>query len=378
MPGHPADLVRLNKHGRIIGQYQLKLGRVAVLEALGEQKYVGMKIIAPPDTIQSIRQELQKEILKAQNSGKAIAPKWLQIANAIKSGQLTDNIDGYQVPTTKQAEAASKIWTKNQIEEVRKGLATNTDVQKQLQTKIDYGAIYRQGGVPRWNYTAGLDRQALRTAGFVAIAAVGIDAASQYMQTGEVNFGRIAATGAITGGSVLAGIYTGTQTSLLLTRTGGKIAGGGVASVLISGGLYATGQIDGKTAVTMAANGIVISSVISVTGYAVSQGMLAYALAYGTASTGTAISSLHGAVALGAAKAWLGGGALAAGGSGVAGGTAVLASIATGVGIVAVVGIVSYSTYKYFKNATDSHRYLQGIIAVTQKRVQDGEQPEWQ
>ena len=49
------------------------------------------------------------------------------------------------------------------------------------------------------------------------------------------------------------------------------------------------------------------------------------ATTFGTASTGTAIASLSGAVATKAALAWLGGGALAAGGAGVAGGQALLA-----------------------------------------------------
>ena len=49
------------------------------------------------------------------------------------------------------------------------------------------------------------------------------------------------------------------------------------------------------------------------------------ATTFGTASTGTAISALHGAVATKAALAWLGGGALSAGGGGIAAGKALLA-----------------------------------------------------
>ncbi len=50
--------------------------------------------------------------------------------------------------------------------------------------------------------------------------------------------------------------------------------------------------------------------------------------AFGTASTGVAISSLSGAAAWNATLAWLGGGSLAAGGMGVAGGAVVLAGVA--------------------------------------------------
>jgi membrane protein implicated in regulation of membrane protease activity len=49
------------------------------------------------------------------------------------------------------------------------------------------------------------------------------------------------------------------------------------------------------------------------------------ATTFGTASTGTAISTLSGAAATNAALAWLGGGALAAGGGGTAAGSALLA-----------------------------------------------------
>lgn len=49
------------------------------------------------------------------------------------------------------------------------------------------------------------------------------------------------------------------------------------------------------------------------------------ATTFGTASTGTAISTLSGAAATNAALAWLGGGTLAAGGGGVAAGNALLA-----------------------------------------------------
>lgn len=51
---------------------------------------------------------------------------------------------------------------------------------------------------------------------------------------------------------------------------------------------------------------------------------LSVAMAFGTASTGTAIASLSGAAATNAALAWLGGGALAAGGAGIVGGQALL------------------------------------------------------
>ena len=57
------------------------------------------------------------------------------------------------------------------------------------------------------------------------------------------------------------------------------------------------------------------------------------------ASTGTAISSLSGAVATNAALAWLGGGTIAAGGGGVAAGTAIVSAVSTGGAVVAIAGV---------------------------------------
>ena len=77
------------------------------------------------------------------------------------------------------------------------------------------------------------------------------------------------------------------------------------------------------------------------------------ATTFGTASTGTAISTLSGAAATNATLAWLGGGALAAGGGGTAAGTALLAMAGpigwTIVGATLLTSIVLF-TKKKFEN----------------------------
>ncbi len=69
-------------------------------------------------------------------------------------------------------------------------------------------------------------------------------------------------------------------------------------------------------------------------GFAASGATTAAVMALGTASTGTAISSLSGAAATNATLAALGGGSLAAGGGGMALGAAVLGAASAGVGIL--------------------------------------------
>lgn len=79
------------------------------------------------------------------------------------------------------------------------------------------------------------------------------------------------------------------------------------------------------------------------------------ATTFGTASTGTAISSLSGAAATNAALAWLGGGALAAGGGGMGAGTAFLA-LAGPVGW-GIAGITVFSSVALFaKNRMKSNK----------------------
>lgn len=69
-------------------------------------------------------------------------------------------------------------------------------------------------------------------------------------------------------------------------------------------------------------------------GFAAAGATTAAVMAIGTASTGTAISSLSGVAATNAALAALGGGSLAAGGGGMALGTAVLGGATLGVGLL--------------------------------------------
>ena len=86
---------------------------------------------------------------------------------------------------------------------------------------------------------------------------------------------------------------------------------------------YATQELDAAKK-SMAGVGAGVVGGVAVASLAPSAAMWV-ATTFGTASTGTAISTLTGAAATNAALAWLGGGAAAAGGGGMASGTAFLA-----------------------------------------------------
>ena len=74
-------------------------------------------------------------------------------------------------------------------------------------------------------------------------------------------------------------------------------------------------------------------------GFSTALGTWALVGTFGTASTGTAISTLGGAAATNATLAWLGGGPLASGGLGMAGGTAVLGGIVL-IPAVVIMGVI--------------------------------------
>jgi hypothetical protein len=122
-----------------------------------------------------------------------------------------------------------------------------------------------------------------------------------YFVNGEINVQRMATVGDLLSTSTIVGNYVGTQSSILLSRIspllskiGGGVIGGGVASILIAGGLYATGNADVKTAIKMGASGVAVSGITSAT-FAAPQIAMFYATTYGVTSSGVAIASLHGA-----------------------------------------------------------------------------------
>jgi hypothetical protein len=89
-------------------------------------------------------------------------------------------------------------------------------------------------------------------------------------------------------------------------------------------------------------------------GAVASGGTVALISAFGTASTGTAISSLGGAAATNATLAWLGGGSVAAGGGGVAAGSTLLL---TGVGAVVVLAsVTTMVAFNYYDEKQEQER----------------------
>lgn len=97
-------------------------------------------------------------------------------------------------------------------------------------------------------------------------------------------------------------------------------------------------------------------------------GAMWVATTFGTASTGTAISTLSGAAATKAALAWLGGGALSVGGGGAAGGTALLAlagPVGWTVAGATLLTSIALFTKKKIENREAKHETLAAVMQNT-------------
>ena len=92
------------------------------------------------------------------------------------------------------------------------------------------------------------------------------------------------------------------------------------------------------------------------------------ATTFGTASTGTAISTLSGAAASQAALAWLGGGALAAGGGGTAAGTTLLA-LAGPIGWTIAGATLLASILLFAKMKFDNREAKQKALAAVKRNI---------
>ena len=104
---------------------------------------------------------------------------------------------------------------------------------------------------------------------------------------------------------------------------------------------------------------------------------MAFATTFGTAATGTAISTLSGVAATNAALAWLGGGALAAGGGGMAAGSAFLAMFGPigwavgGITVGTTSFLFNWKNKKIAKQATELTKAISSAIEEINDKRKD-------
>jgi hypothetical protein len=237
----------------------------------------------------------------------------------------------------------------------------------------------------RWSARAGLQWENFAASGLAALAALVISSVAQWWQGAKITWGRNAGVGAITGTGALMGGWVGTQVTFLLrfTTVGqrvmallptraigvfrfasglGSAAGGLVAVTATSYLLAVFGLIDWRDAHRSAISGA-IGTLAGAGFYAGTFSAVAF---WGTASTGTAISTLSGAAATNATLAAIGG-SVAAGSIALTAGAAV---VMVGVAL-AVQGIFSQM------DAVERKRMVNGRLRLIEAHLEAGRQLEW-
>lgn len=226
------------------------------------------------------------------------------------------------------------------------------------------------------------------------LTAGAISAIQQAIRQGEVDLGDVGSTAAVgatsatlayasgaaihhglvsteAGSQIVEMIPTNQLAGQSIERVLGTIGGGMLGSTAFVIGMHLIG--DRRPRASRRLMGRSLARVLATKGATVTA--MSGAAALGTASTGTAISSLSGAAAQSATLAWWGGGSLASGGLGMAGGAAALTGIGFAVGAVAFAG-----TGYYFKRRDEAEQKttIEARLDLVEDRVKSGDQPEWQ
>lgn len=207
--------------------------------------------------------------------------------------------------------------------------------------------------------------RAVAAAGNSALIMGGIDAVTQYLTTGNVDWYRTRDVALITGGSTMLGAATASALQKLISIKTSMFIGGSVAAVGVSWGMYAFGYCTAEDAFISTLTGVASAGAVAATPAV----LMGFAMYFGTASSGAAATN--------AALAWLGGGSIAAGGGGMAAGGAVIMGATAGVAIIVVAIPAIYSVCKYFSDEKSQGIYLRELVALTSERVQHGTQVEW-
>lgn len=226
------------------------------------------------------------------------------------------------------------------------------------------------------------------------LTAGAVAAIQEAFRDGEFDFGRVGTTATIGAASATLAYASGAAIhhGLVSTEVGGQIAGmmptsqlagqsierllgtvGGamVGSTAFVAGMYLSGNYTPRESRRLM--GRSLARVLAAKGATATA--MGGAAALGTASTGTAITTLSGAAAQNATLAWWGGGSLASGGLGMAGGAVALNGIGLAAGVVAFAGAGYYFKQK---DEAEQKTTIEARLDLLKERVEEGEQPEWQ
>lgn len=224
------------------------------------------------------------------------------------------------------------------------------------------------------NRTIPLWRRPTVQGGALALLGGGLDIGAQVLTTGTVDWTR---SGQMTLLSCAAAASAATTQRLLVRSAVSPLLrkglSGGVGVLVFAAKDYwdaYAGHQTWEQAHVSTVIGSVGMGIGVLTWGAVEAGLMSLPATIGaTASTGTAIASLHGAALTSASAAWWGGGSLAAGGGGVATGGMVVGAVtfAAVVATTAVVCYVAYLGYDYYCTQQEEQRLDEQIRFLSEE-----------
>ncbi len=107
-----ADLFEIDKAGKVIAEYQCKLGHTQMLEALDDPKYANMKLVTTEETLKSLKDELAQK--KVQARSLPLSDKMKQLDDALNSGRLLQKSPcGAPLPTKEFCSKVAREVTEN-------------------------------------------------------------------------------------------------------------------------------------------------------------------------------------------------------------------------------------------------------------------------
>jgi hypothetical protein len=91
-PHDSADLLLLRADGSVLKRVQAKSGVGALIDAIDDERYVGMDLVAPRESYDALRVRLIAEIEHAQRRGINLPERWARVREAVETGRVWRSI----------------------------------------------------------------------------------------------------------------------------------------------------------------------------------------------------------------------------------------------------------------------------------------------
>lgn len=211
-PTHAADIIELDRSGKVMRQIQAGKGFSNVLSKLSDAKYAGMDILTDQDTYDSLHDELQKAATRAKALHKPLPNQFASLKEAIDKGRLLNRLPcGAPLPTKSHIASVAKAHARSLYD-------AKLSLNSRSVSKIGSEAIAKSDEMSHALPT--IAKHSRRLVRAVPVVATGYEIAQGYTEisTTEIKFE--------------AGDISQQEREVQHARSGGRIGGGIVGAGL--------------------------------------------------------------------------------------------------------------------------------------------------